>query len=102
MPTEKLSYCTTCRLMRPPRAFHCNDCGRCVEIHDHHCPWVGTCIGYRNARYFSYFLMSVGLHALMSFGLCMYTFSVLKAQKEAMIKDRDYVSAKEDHVIRLI
>ena len=26
-----LSFCTTCMIVRPPRAFHCSTCGVCVE-----------------------------------------------------------------------
>lgn len=62
-----MSYCATCKLLRPPRAFHCATCGVCVEIHDHHCPWVGTCIGPRNSRLFIAFLFLTSLHALVTF-----------------------------------
>jgi len=61
-----LSFCATCLTVRPPRAFHCNDCGVCIEVHDHHCPWVGTCIGRRNLKYFVGFIFSTALHALTS------------------------------------
>lgn len=27
---------------------HCADCGYCVEGMDHHCPWMGQCIGRKN------------------------------------------------------
>ena len=61
-----LSYCKTCKIMRPPRSYHCSICGYCVEVHDHHCPWMGTCIGLRNIRYFVCFLAFTSLHALIT------------------------------------
>ena len=58
-------WCPTCALRRTPRAHHCGRCNRCVSRWDHHCPWVGTCVGERNYRYFYYFISSVTLTCAM-------------------------------------
>lgn len=49
-------YCTVCCVEQPLRAKHCRECGKCVALHDHHCPWLGLCIGEKNRFFFWWYL----------------------------------------------
>jgi DHHC palmitoyltransferase len=49
-PRER--WCDYCQASQPPDGAHCLDCGVCVAGYDHHCVWMGTCIGKGNFRQF--------------------------------------------------
>lgn len=56
---ENYTFCTYCSKPKPPRAHHCRSCKMCVVDMDHHCPFIGNCVGASNHRAFVIFLISV-------------------------------------------
>ncbi|XP_010940329.1 protein S-acyltransferase 11 [Elaeis guineensis] len=56
---ENYTFCMYCAKPKPPRAHHCRSCRTCVLDMDHHCPFIGNCVGAANHRFFIAFLMSV-------------------------------------------
>ncbi len=50
------TYCIKCYIDTPIRAKHCKSCLRCIATFDHHCGWLGNCIGERNKWIFICFL----------------------------------------------
>ena len=58
-PPSKLKHCYTCQIFRPFKAAHCKVCDNCVQGFDHHCRWLGVCIGKRNYFYFYCFLVDL-------------------------------------------
>lgn len=66
---RELKFCTTCLFYRPPRSTHCGNCNHCVLKFDHHCIWLGVCIGARNYRSFLSLLVSFLASGVASIGL---------------------------------
>jgi len=54
-------YCSKCNIHPPVRSGHCKECQRCVLRRDHHCPWMGTCIGMNNHFHFLLYLFFEGV-----------------------------------------
>ncbi|CAD8212537.1 unnamed protein product [Paramecium pentaurelia] len=51
--------CQLCTLIKEQGTYHCSKCDICVRGYDHHCPWVGKCIGEANIIEFQMFLLSL-------------------------------------------
>ena len=72
-----LNYCYSCCIYRPPRTSHCAICDNCVERFDHHCIWLGTCVGKRNYKFFYFLVLFLNLSALFEiiYGIYLITYS---------------------------
>merc|ERR1719300_1254086 len=95
MLSDGRKYCITCKLWRPPRAKHCKFCGACVRKFDHHCPWVGTCIGERNYLLFVTFLFATTIYA--AYYLSVSSYLLINQTKSYEDDNRD-----EQHFFRAI
>ncbi|KAK1324251.1 putative S-acyltransferase [Acorus calamus] len=71
--------CTYCNIVLPPRAKHCHDCNKCVLQFDHHCVWLGTCIGQGNHCRFWWYIFE---ETVLSIWTIILYISFLEAKTE--------------------
>ncbi len=99
----KVKFCSTCHFFRGPGISHCKKCDNCVENFDHHCPWLGNCIGKNNYFNFLIFLIFCNIFVLSnlfsSFGLMIYKGQVSKKKD---IKDKFVEVFKNEYYCLII
>lgn len=97
---EKLQFCDKCGIWKLLRTKHCRSCQRCVRLHDHHCPWLGVCVGERNRVHFFWFL---GWQTIELFcGMCAIVRSVLIQDTEWMDEAKKPDAAISDVLLRVV
>ena len=72
-----LKYCFSCEIFKPLRATHCAICNNCVHGFDHHCLWLGTCIGGGNYVDFLLYILCLQGSILLLVALSLYQFAAL-------------------------
>ena len=63
----RFTFCKTCQVFQPPRCNHCPICQTCVLELDHHCHWLGTCLGLRNYHSFYWYLVHIVILTVFEF-----------------------------------
>jgi hypothetical protein len=61
------SYCDICEVYQSPGCGHCDTCNVCIAKLDHHCPWMGKCIGQFNMKWFVLFITTCMIYFLQLF-----------------------------------
>ena len=63
------NFCPYCLVKKTYRSLHCLICQKCVDEFDHHCFWVGNCVGKNNYTLFFIFLIYILLNTLFNLGV---------------------------------
>ena len=66
------NYCPYCLVKKTYRSLHCLICQKCVDEFDHHCFWVGNCVGKKNYTLFFIFLVYILLNTFFNISLNIY------------------------------
>ena len=68
---KETKVCLTCNIVKPFRSHHCSDCDNCIIRFDHHCPWIGGCVGKRNYIYFFVFICLLNIRLIFVAVFCL-------------------------------
>ena len=87
MDEKNNEFCNICHVYynRDNKVEHCKMCNVCIEKFDHHCVWVGKCVGKKNVFSFYSMLVSVGIVYAYIIYLAFFQYSI-KTDKLKKIK----------------
>ena len=75
-------YCSICNVYYNPydQVEHCGFCGVCIDKRDHHCVWIGKCVGRKNILSF-YMMIAFTAIFYLYIIICTLIFYVDKKKK---------------------
>ena len=81
---ELENFCPYCLIRQNYKITHCLICENCVDEFDHHCFWVGNCIGKKNYELFFAFIIFIIFNTLFNFGITFYyiTYEMIATRGE--------------------
>jgi ribosomal protein L40E len=89
---QLVRFCRPCGAFKPPRAAHCKQCKQCISMYDHHCPFIGACLGYRNRKAFQLFLWYTVVGSSFSFALyCWRLIVVMSTLSRSMSPGASFI-----------
>jgi hypothetical protein len=65
--------CDKCYINKKKNFIHCSFCDVCIRNLDHHCDFIGKCIGHRNYDIFVWFIIFMLLYILSLFASVLST-----------------------------
>lgn len=68
---EPITLCFECKILRTPRCRHCFLCNHCIDVYDHHCPWINNCVGKKNYKVFFAFILVQTLYVGLVSYMCL-------------------------------
>ncbi|CAD8052367.1 unnamed protein product [Paramecium primaurelia] len=81
---QELKFCDPCQIYKTRSTAHCRRCDNCVEGFDHHCLWLGQCIGQRN--YCTFYLFICFLTITQIFCICVQIKHILQLSDMSRIE----------------
>ena len=73
---KNYDFCYKCNLITPKELniTHCDKCDICILKYDHHCNWIGKCIGKGNIIFFISLVISLFLFLFSAFFIIFIIF----------------------------
>lgn len=72
-----MAECGICHRAKPSRYYHCRHCNHCIYRLDHHCNFVGNCLGQHNSKVYVHLLLNALFHAIAETAVIAYHYASL-------------------------